>query len=180
MNIQFITNDLDTIRRVLKHGCRWIRFVPTDDNRSIAAEAVSLCRKHEAVIIVEEDAELCEAVKADGVHLSKAGIAGQVRRQLGEEPLIGVTVKDFEDAKTARAAGADYLDAGAYEDTSNESLRALVRALYEADYPLPLSISGTVKPDDIPTVSATGVRGIATADEEFFKKDIWKIIDKLS
>lgn len=181
MNIQFITSDLEALKRVLAAGCRWVHFVPKAETaKETLEEAVCLCREKEAVLIVDEDAVLCEAVKADGIHLSDPAQTGAVRRQLGEEPLIGVTCRNFDEAKTARAGGADYLDAGAYEETSAEALRELVRALYEADFPLPLSVSGMVTPDDIPTISATGVRGIATSDEAFFKKDVWSLMDKLS
>lgn len=178
MNIQYVTSDLEAIRRVLAAGCRWVRFCSAD--ASDAEEAVRLCREKEAVLIVEEDFELCEAVKADGVHLADANKVGEVRRRLGEEPLIGVTVQGFDEAKTARAGGVDYLDMGLYESTTLESLRELVKALYEADYPLPVSVGGAVTPDDIPAVSATGVRGIATTDETFFRKDVWALIDKLA
>lgn len=180
MNIQFLTSDIDAVRRVLAAGCKWVRFVPTEGDEATAAEAVRLCREQDAVIVIEDDAALCEAVKADGVHLNDATLVGSVRRTLGEEPLIGVTVGGFDEAKTARAGGADYLDAGLFEHTTPEALRELVRALYEADYPLPVSVSGAVTPDDLPTISAAGVRGVATASEGFFRNDIWDLLDTLS
>ncbi len=181
MNLQFITSDINAVRRVLANGCRWVVYEPKDPEAvSLASEAVRLCRESEAVLIIKDDAALCETVKADGVLLSSPDAVGATRRQLGEEPLIGALCADLDSVKKSRAGGADYIDAGSFEHFTPEELRQLVLALYEADIPLPICIGGAVSVDDIPTISATGVRAIVTCNEAFFTRDIWRVIDKLS
>ena len=182
MNIQYITSSLEDLQSVLASGGRWFRFVPKSDvDVQALQETIARCREQDAVVIIDDDAALCETVKADGVHVHQASAALNVRRQLGEEPLIGVEVNGFDEAKTARLAGADYLEVLQRDEVlQTNTLRELIIALYEADYPLPVSVSGQVSPDDIPTLSAAGVRGIATTDAQFFKKDVWALLDKLS
>lgn len=180
MNIQFQTSDLSALHRAIEAGCKWVRWMPEGNTKDQVAEALEVCRQHEAVMIVDDDASLCLELKADGVHLHDAAQAGTVRRELGEEPLIGVTVANFDEARTARAGGADYLEMETQESLDHKQLRQMVLDLYEADFPLPLSVAGSVTPNDIPTISGTGARGIATSDEAFFKKDIWALIDKLA
>ncbi|MBP3228378.1 MAG: thiamine phosphate synthase [Bacteroidaceae bacterium] len=185
MNIQFRTSELDAVRRVLRQGCRWVRLafpadVDDEQARPVAEEALALCRQHDAVLIIDDRPTLCLAVKADGIHLADADRVSEVRKQLGEEPIVGVSVGDYAAARHARAFGADYLDCGPLDAVGLDGVRALVLALYEDDLPVPVSVFGHVTPQDIPALSATGARGVTTDDEAFFDRDAFAFIDKIS
>lgn len=65
-------------------------------------------------LIINDNIQVCQAVSAAGVHVGQSDMeAGQVRRLLGPEKIIGVTAKTVEQALAAQAAGADYLGCGA-------------------------------------------------------------------
>ena len=65
-------------------------------------------------LIINDNIQVCQAVGAAGVHVGQSDMeAGQVRRLLGPEKIIGVTAKTVEQALAAQAAGADYLGCGA-------------------------------------------------------------------
>jgi thiamine-phosphate pyrophosphorylase len=74
-----------------------------------ATELLSICRRHEALFIVNDDARLAAAVGADGVHLGREdGGVAEARRLLGAGAIVGVSCYDqLSRAQAARAEGAD-------------------------------------------------------------------------
>ncbi|MEQ6289936.1 thiamine phosphate synthase [Vogesella sp. GCM10023246] len=75
----------------------------------------SLARSRHALFIVNDDIELAQAVKADGVHVGRddAAIAA-ARAALGPAALIGASCyNDIALARAAVAAGANYVAFGA-------------------------------------------------------------------
>ena len=82
--------------------------------RAVEARALSaLCRARGVPFIVNDDVELALASGADGVHLGRDDSAlGAARRRLGDR-LLGASCYDRLDvARTALAAGADYVAFG--------------------------------------------------------------------
>ncbi|HXZ53552.1 MAG TPA: thiamine phosphate synthase [Burkholderiales bacterium] len=82
--------------------------------RAVEARALSaLCRARGVPFIVNDDVELALASGADGVHLGRDdGALGAARRRLGDR-LLGASCYDRLDvARTALAAGADYVAFG--------------------------------------------------------------------
>lgn len=81
----------------------------------IARHLRALCRQHGARLIVNDDLQLALAVDADGVHLGGTdGDLAAARRALGPTKLLGASCyADFELARRAAAAGADYVAFGA-------------------------------------------------------------------
>lgn len=78
-----------------------------------AAELANLCAGR-ALFIVNDDVQLAQRVRADGVHLGQSdGSVSQARARLGQEPWLGVSCRG-EAALVGRAAeeGADYVAFG--------------------------------------------------------------------
>jgi thiamine-phosphate pyrophosphorylase len=75
-----------------------------------------LCRMRGIPFIVNDDAEIAADVDADGVHVGEDDPAiAAARERVGSERLIGVSCYgDFERARTAVAAGADYVAFGSF------------------------------------------------------------------
>jgi len=85
------------------------------------AEAlVRIARERGALCIVNDDATLCAAVGADGVHLGETdGSAAAARAIIGPERIIGISCyNDFALAEAAVAAGADYIAFGSFFPSS--------------------------------------------------------------
>ena len=97
-------------------------------NKTVAAElrftqAEALARvtaKRGGLYIVNDDASLCAAVGADGVHLGESdGSVAAARELIGPERVIGVSCYDeFGRAEAAVAAGADYVAFGSFHPSS--------------------------------------------------------------
>jgi len=78
-----------------------------------ALEIRQLTWKAGACFIVNDRLDIALAVNADGVHLGQNDIpAAAIRRFLGQERILGVSVRTVEQALTAEKDGADYLGVG--------------------------------------------------------------------
>lgn len=84
--------------------------------RAATARALlSLCREFGARLLINDDLPLVLAVNADGVHLGAAdGDLRAARQALGAGALLGASCyADFDRARAAVSAGADYVAFGA-------------------------------------------------------------------
>jgi thiamine-phosphate pyrophosphorylase len=89
--------------------------------RQQQAEALArVAAKRDVLYVVNDDPALCEETRADGVHLGEDdGSVAAARRIVGPERLIGVSCyDDFERARSAVAAGADYVAFGSFFPSS--------------------------------------------------------------
>lgn len=110
---------LSRVDAALRGGVKILQY--RDKSRSatqraeIASALHALCRRHNALFIVNDDLSLALAVDADGVHLGgDDGDLAAARQALGPDKLLGASCyADFAMAQTARNAGADYLAFGA-------------------------------------------------------------------
>lgn len=78
-----------------------------------------LCIAHDIALIINDRADLAQAIAADGVHLGQSdGSVAAARSLLGHEAQIGVTCHASRDlAIEAGEAGADYVAFGAFYPT---------------------------------------------------------------
>ena len=107
------------VEAALRGGTRLVQY--RDKQRDAAQQAkiaralLALCQRYGARLIVNDNLPLALAVGADGVHLGGAdGDLAAARQALGPGKLLGASCyADFELARCAAAAGADYVAFGA-------------------------------------------------------------------
>ncbi|MEJ1528634.1 thiamine phosphate synthase, partial [Escherichia coli] len=59
-----------------------------------AREIKELCRKYKVPFIINDNVEIAKAIDADGVHVGQSDMeAGDVRKRLGADKIIGVSAK---------------------------------------------------------------------------------------
>uniref|UniRef100_K3WJT9 thiamine phosphate synthase n=1 Tax=Globisporangium ultimum (strain ATCC 200006 / CBS 805.95 / DAOM BR144) TaxID=431595 RepID=K3WJT9_GLOUD len=80
-------------------------------------EIRSITRKYGVPLIVNDSLELALEIEADGVHVGQtdakiADLQQRLRAEGKQELIVGVTVRDSEQAKAACEGGATYLGAG--------------------------------------------------------------------
>ena len=87
-----------------------------------AQELLRICKQYNTLFIVNDDINLCQNIKADGLHLGQKDVdLVSARRQLGNEFIIGVSCYDsLELALEAEHNGADYIALGAVFKSSNK------------------------------------------------------------
>lgn len=79
-----------------------------------AARALApLCRSKNVLFFVNDRLDVALAAGADGVHLGQDDLpAAEARRLAGPSFIIGISAETPDEARAARAAGADYLGVG--------------------------------------------------------------------
>ena len=182
--IQFITHDTGCIgyaegaKRALEGGCKWIQLrmkdATDDEVRMVAAEIMPLCKEKEAVFLLDDRVELAKELHADGVHLGKNDMpVDEARRILGEEYIIGGTANTFEDIERLARQGADYIGCGPFRFTTTkknlspllglEGYRKIISRMEAEGIRIPVIAIGGITAEDIPSILATGVGGIAVS-----------------
>jgi len=173
---------LDRTEAALRGGARLLQYrdKSADQNRRLAdARALrELCMDHDALLIINDDVELCRASGAQGVHLGEDDTAlEEARAHLGADIIIGISCyNDLARAHRAAAAGADYLAFGAVFPSSTKpgarkaGLELLRRARGELS--LPLVAIGGITPENAPSVIETGVDMVAMIQGLFAQADI--------
>ncbi len=130
--------------------------------RELVRRMHARARAADALLIVNDDVEA--ALDADGLHLGQEDLAlcdvSELRRRLGWRTL-GISCGVPDEARSAEAAGADYIGVGPFAATGSKpdagaaigaaGVAAVVRATR-----LPVVAIGGIGPDEIPEVVRSG------------------------
>lgn len=158
------------------------------DEAAFLAEAkkiAALCQKYRVPLIINDKVEIAVACGADGVHVGQEDMrAGEVRKRIGNDMILGVSVHTVEEALEAAADGADYLGLGAAFATSTKTdvdvmSREMMQAICHA-VDLPTVAIGGIKKDNVSKLAGSGVDGIAVVSAIFGADDIEKATAELS
>jgi len=173
---------LERVEAALRGGARLVQY--RDKQRAAsgtedtARALCGLCRRYDACFIVNDDLALALKVDADGVHLGGSdGDLAAARRTLGPGKLLGASCyADFELARNAVAAGADYVAFGAVYPSPTKPLavRAPVElfARCRAELKTPACAIGGITLDNAPDVIAAGADLLAVITDLFAAPDI--------
>ncbi|MBR6366451.1 MAG: thiamine phosphate synthase [Lachnospiraceae bacterium] len=142
-----------------------------------AKEIQELCRKYGVPFIVNDNVEVVLKVGADGIHVGQKDMeAGNVRRLLGPDKILGVSAQTVEQAILAEKNGADYLGVGAVfptgskddaDDVSHETLAAICKAVK-----IPVVAIGGISKHNVLELKGTGICGISVISAIFAQPDI--------
>jgi thiamine-phosphate pyrophosphorylase len=132
----------------------------------VAQRLRARCRAAGVPFIVNDRVDLALAVDADGVHLGQDDLPPTAARALLKPGMIlGLSTHSVEQARTAQAAGADYVAVGSMFPTATKPEFQLVGpALARQVRPVvhvPLIGIGGITPDNVGDVIAAGVDGVA-------------------
>lgn len=149
-----------------------------------AEEIKELCRKYRVPFVINDNVEIAARIDADGVHVGQGDMAaGDVRKRLGEDKIIGVSAQTVEQALLAERMGADYLGVGAVFPTgskkdatevSHEVLRTICRAVK-----IPVIAIGGIGRSNVTKLAGTGICGIAVISALFAQPDIKEAAEEL-
>jgi thiamine-phosphate diphosphorylase len=137
-----------------------------------AATALVACRRAGVPLIINDRADVAFAVGADGIHVGQDDLpVAAVRKLLGPDAILGVSVKTVEQARRAQAQGADYVGVGAMYPTSTktessvvglEDLREIVDAV-----DIPVVAIGGVDKENARHCLEAGADGVAVVSAIF-------------
>lgn len=149
-----------------------------------AKEIQGLCRKYHVPFVINDNVKIAAQIDADGVHVGQSDMAaGDVRKKLGPDKIIGVSAQTVEQALLAQKMGADYLGVGAVfhtgskadaDDVSHDTLRAICEAV-----DIPVIAIGGIGTGNVMQLSGSGICGIAVISALFAQPDIKAAAEEL-
>ncbi len=143
--------DLNTVEQtIVKHNIRLLQYRHKTTDASVkfdeAKQLQQLCLRHNTLFIINDDINLTEKIKADGVHLGKNDESiQQARQQLGDRAIIGVSCyNDIDLAINAQHQGASYVAFGALfpSNTKPNALHCPLKTITQAKQILNIPIVG--------------------------------------
>ena len=171
----------EQVEAALRGGvtCVQLREKELDEERfhREADEIFALCKRYRVPFFINDNVPLALRCHADGVHVGQDDMdVAAVRRLVGQEMMIGVSVHTVEEACAAAAGGADYLGVGAMFATSTKTDASLVtketlRAICDA-VSIPVVAIGGISKSNLLELAGTGVDGVALVSAIFSAADI--------
>ena len=164
------------VRLALEGGIALLQYRSKRRSRTQAAAVVRLAQDYGVPVIINDDVELALALGADGAHLGRDdGDLGRARAHLGSR-ILGVSCyNDLGLARTALAAGADYVAFGSVfaSPTKPMAVRAPLALFGEAKaLGVPLAAIGGVTLENAPQLIAAGADLLAVISDLFEAPDI--------
>lgn len=171
----------EQVEEALKGGVTFVqlREKNLDDTAFLqeAKEIKELCARYHVPFVINDNVNIAAEIDADGVHVGQSDMeAGDVRKKLGPDKIIGVSAQTVEQALRAQAHGADYLGVGAVFPTgskadavevSHDTVREICRAV-----DIPVIAIGGITRENVIELKGTGICGIAVISAIFAQQDI--------
>lgn len=89
--------------------------------KELAEQCQALCKKYNALFLINDDVELAIELGADGVHIGQQdGDVSEVRAKIGTDKILGVSTHTVNEAFAASDAGANYVGIGPIYDTTTK------------------------------------------------------------
>ena len=174
---------LEQIEDALKGGATIVQLREKKmDEDSFVAEAIlvrELCHKYNVPLIINDNVDVALKSGADGVHvgIEDAPVA-EIRKCVPSDFIIGATCKTVEQARTAEAAGANYMGVGAVfpSPTKTNAVRITNEQLHEivSAVSIPAVAIGGISYDNVCEIKGSSVSGVAVVSAIFGAEDIEK------
>jgi thiamine-phosphate pyrophosphorylase len=173
---------LARVEAVLLGGAAFVQYRNKEGDSQQCGEQASalleMCHRFGAYLIINDDLALALAIDADGVHLGgDDGDLAVARQSLSPGKLLGASCyADFECARAAVAAGADYVAFGAVYPSLTKPLaqRAPLSLLTRCRSELPVAVCaiGGITADNAWPLLAAGADLLAVITDLFEAPDI--------
>lgn len=176
------------VEEALKGGATFIQLREKDlteeEFLEEAKKIQQLCKKYRVPFIINDNVKLAKEIDADGVHVGQSDMeALDVRAQLGEDKIIGVSARTVEQALLAEKHGADYLGVGAVFQTGTKTdAREVEHSVLKeicTKVDIPVVAIGGITQNNVKELSGSGINGVAVISAIFAQKDIETATAKL-
>ena len=158
-----------------------------------ASKAKILCDIHEALLIINDNANVAKHSHADALHLGLDDMNVLEAKKIIPNKLIGGTANTFEHIQQRCAEKVDYIGLGPYQFTSTkknlspilgiEGYQNIIHEMKKENLTTPIYAIGGIELKSIEAIINTGVHGIAVSglithsdNKEKLIKEINKIL----
>ena len=178
----------EQVKEALEGGvtCVQLREKSLDEDSFIeeAKKISQLCKQYNIPFIVNDNLNVAIASNADGIHIGQDDMGlKDVRKIVGEDMIIGVSVHTVEEAVLAEGNGADYIGIGAVFETSTkndvgilsyETLKSICESVN-----IPKVAIGGINSQNILKLKGSKIDGVAVVSAIFGATDIKKATKEL-
>lgn len=163
------------VEQLFAAGVRMIQLrdkhLTTADLVDRARRAVAIARRRapgEALVVVNDRADVAAAVGAAGVHVGETDLpVAAARRVMGPDGLVGRTAHVFDEARAAAVDGADYLGVGPCFPSPTKAFATFAPREFLAavarEITLPAFAIGGVTLERLDDLAALGMRRVAVS-----------------
>lgn len=179
---------LEKIEESLKAGVTFLQIreknIEYDLFLKRAIEMKQLAEKYDIPFVVNDNLEIAIESNADGIHIGQGDLpASEVRKRIGNDKILGVSVGTAKEAIKAERDGADYLGVGAVFSTGSKSDAILVdqsevKKICEA-VDIPVIAIGGINEENILELQGLGLVGVAVISAILAKENIVKATQDL-
>lgn len=180
--LQYITDHkqgitiCEQIEAVCRGGVRWVQLrMKGATPQELLQEgrlAKEICRRYNALFVINDNVEVARQLDADGVHLGKEDMNPlEAREILGVNKIIGATCNTWEDVLLRRSQQVDYVGLGPFRFTTTkknlspvlgtEGYSQIIARMRQNGFRLPVFAIGGITEEDIPPLLQTGIQGLA-------------------
>jgi len=161
----------DMVHHVLRAGVRCIQYREKDlSRRQIYDNAVTLRKltgRFDAILLINDHADIALAVDADGVHLGQDDLPLREARKIMGSKIVGISTHNLDQATEAERGGADYIGFGPVFHTTTKDAGAPkgvdnIRTIKE-NVSIPVVAIGGIRLDNIAAVIHAGADAAAVA-----------------
>ena len=142
----------------------------------LASRLKMLTDRYKVPLIIDDRIDVAAACDAAGVHLGQTDLpADAARAILGEDKIIGVTVKTMEQGKEAIRMGADYFGVGAVypSSTKEQAVHTPIEKIAEIcrEFSVPCVAIGGLKAANLSILDKVPANGIAVVSAIMHAED---------
>lgn len=160
-----------TVVQLREKNCSFLEFY------QLALRIKEITDKYDVPLIINDRVDLALAVDAAGVHVGQNDLpAAVIRRIIGKEKILGVSVSSLQQAIKARNDGADYLGVGAMYSTATKEDAQIVTISQLQEIrkavDLPIVVIGGINKKTINNFRGYGINGVAVVSAVLAQKDV--------
>ena len=176
------------VKSAIDGGCTMIQYrekkLDYENQKVEALKIQKICKEKHIPFLINDNVKLAIDIGADGVHVGQDDMqASQVRKTIGNQAILGVTVHNPEEVKKAIAEGADYLGTGAIYDSITKPVKPLglemLKELIKSSS-IPIIAIGGINEQNAKRIIEHGSTGIAVSSGILLSDDPTILCRKLS
>lgn len=169
---------LQSIEAACQAGCDWVQLrvknTSYEEYEAMAREAMKICNRYGAKLIVNDNVCIAQKVGSHGVHLGKLDMpVAKARQILGDDFIIGGTANTFEDIVRLHQHKVDYIGLGPFRFTATKQHLSPILGLdnyfriltqcKSCNIQTPIVAIGGITLQDVNALRQTGIYGVAVS-----------------